>query len=79
MAKIKLIEGGHTTVSDRDFKRINRYKWHRCGFCGHVFRTVKTGGIYSIIYMGAEVMGNKFLYVNGGCNPCPAVPDQLFT
>jgi hypothetical protein len=75
MAKIPLVEGGFATVSDAGAKYFQQFKWHQCGFCTHIFRTVKTKKGYATIYMASEVMGNPGLRVAGACNPCPAVPD----
>lgn len=74
--KIPLAEGGFATVDKKDYDLLRHFTWHRCGFCGHVFRTVprRKDGAYTI-YMAAEVMGNETLPVSGGCNPCPATPD----
>lgn len=75
MAKIPLVEGGFATVSDGSAAYFKKFKWHQCGFCRHIFRTVKAKGAYSIVYMAAEVIGNPGMRVGGACNPCPAVPD----
>lgn len=75
MAKIPLVEGGHATVDDRQETYFRKFKWHQCGFCKHIFRTVKSKGGYSTVYMAAEVVGKPKTCVHGACNPCPAVPD----
>jgi hypothetical protein len=75
MAKIPLVEGGFATVGDAGAKYFRQFKWHQCGFCKHIFRTVKTKNGYSTVYMASEVVGNPRMQVSGACNPCPAVPD----
>lgn len=77
MARIKLVEGGYASVSPQDVRRIRRWRWHACGFCRHIFRTVKVEGVHEIIYLDAEVVGERSARVYGACNPCPAVPDGI--
>lgn len=74
--KIPLVEGGFTTVDADQYDLLRHFKWHQCGFCGHVFRSVRRSkeGDFTI-YMAAEVMGDETLSVNGACNPCPAIRD----
>lgn len=73
-AQIPIVEGGFAQVSDNVGAYFLQFKWHKCGFCAHIFRTVKEKKGYSIIYMAQEVMGAR-IPVGGACNPCPAVPD----
>lgn len=77
MAQLPLITGGSVTVDEKNLDLLRHFKWRRCGFCGHVFRTVRRNlrdGDYTI-YLAAEIMGDELASVLGGCNPCPALRD----
>ena len=74
MADIPIVEGGFAQVSDKQAAYFRQFKWHQCGFCKHIFRTVKEKKAYWIVYMAQEVMGAA-VPIGGACNPCPAVPD----
>jgi hypothetical protein len=73
---LPLVEGGFATVDDANYDLLKHFRWHKCGFCQHIFRTVKRyrEGDYTI-YLAAEVMGSPLMEVRGACNPCPAIRD----
>lgn len=74
--RIALVTGGYALVDEYNFDRLNQYKWRRCGFCGHVFRTVKIGSWnWSIVYLASDVVGKPEMWHRGSCSPCPAFPD----
>lgn len=74
--QIPVVEGGYATVGTAHYDLLRHFRWHRCGFCGHIYRTVprRRDGAYTI-YMAAEVLGDPSLPVAGACNPCPPMPD----
>jgi len=74
--KIPLVEGGHALVDEASFNLVSAHRWHKCGFCNHVFRTVKVRpGEWSIVYLACEVSGSPHMWIRGSCAPCPALPD----
>jgi len=79
MARLPLESGGFAEVDDKNFDLLRHFTWKKCGFCGHVFRTVRMklteGEGDFTIYMASEVIGDETLPVEGACNPCPAVRD----
>lgn len=74
--KLPLVGGGFATIDEWNYDLLRHFRWHKCGFCGHIFRNVKRykDGDYTI-YLAAEVMGDETMEVHGACNPCPALRD----
>lgn len=74
--EIQLVDGSVEQVSAEIYDLVRHFRWHRCGFCGHIYRTVRRSreGDYTI-YLAAEVLGDEKLPVAGACNPCPAIRD----
>lgn len=77
MVQLPLVDGGFVMVDDKSFDLLRHFKWRKCGFCGHIFRTVRRNlkeGDFTI-YLTSEVLGDETLGVSSGCNPCPAMRD----
>lgn len=55
MKKIKLINGGHTLVSDEDYEVLNKFRWRKEAAGGYILRT----RLKKLIWMHRVILGLK--------------------